>query len=136
MGDVHECYAQRAMHLLELHLHILTHLEVKGRKRLVEEQHLRAVYDGAGDSHTLLLSTRERLHIAMFVVGHAHHLQGTLHTLFNLALIYLLKLKSEGDIVVHIVIREKGVALKHSIHGAQMWRYARHLLATNEYFTT
>ena len=64
-GDT-ECF----VHLLQLHLHILAHLQVERSQRLVEQKHLRLIYDGTSDGYTLLLTSRQRIYIAVLVVGH------------------------------------------------------------------
>ena len=40
--------SERLMHFLQLHLHILAHLEVKSRQRFVQQEHFRFVHDSSG----------------------------------------------------------------------------------------
>ena len=56
VGDVDEGDAQLLMHLLELYLHILAHLEVERRQRFVKQQHLWTVHQGTGYGYALLLT--------------------------------------------------------------------------------
>ena len=71
------------MHLLKLQLHVLAHLQVEGSQRLVEEQKLRLVDDGACYGYALLLSARQRVDITILVVAHVDHAQGVLHLLHD-----------------------------------------------------
>ena len=57
VGYVYEGDAQLLVHFLELDLHVLAHLEVKGGEGLVQQEDLGLVDDGAGDGDTLLLAS-------------------------------------------------------------------------------
>ena len=104
VGDVDEGDAQRLVHLLELHLHVLAHLEVQCGKGFVEQEHGGLVHDGACYGHALLLSARERVHVAMLIVRHAHHLQGASHLVLYDVGLGLLQLQAEGDVVVYVEV--------------------------------
>ena len=59
MGDVDEGQADLLLDALELDLHLPAQLEVEGAERLVEEEHVGAVDQGAGQGHALLHATGE-----------------------------------------------------------------------------
>ena len=55
MGHIDECDAKFPVHLLKLKLHLLTHLQVQGSKRLVKQKDLRLIDHRPRDSDPLLL---------------------------------------------------------------------------------
>ena len=57
MSHIDEGDAELLVHLLELYLHVLPHLQVEGSQRLVKKKYSRLVHDGAGYGHTLLLTS-------------------------------------------------------------------------------
>ena len=103
---VHKGNAQRLVHFLQLHLHVLTHLQVKRSQRLVQQQYFRLVHNGSGNGHTLLLSTRKRVDIAVLIIGHAHHFQGSLYFFKYRILWHLFQFQAKSDIIIHIQMRE------------------------------
>ena len=131
MGDIDESDAQTAVHLLQLHLHILTHLQVERGKRFIEKQHFRLVYDSTGNSHPLLLASRKRIHITVFVIGHPHHAQRRLHFPFHVGTGHFLQFQSESDVVIHVQVREQGIFLKHGINRTAVRRSLCHLVSAN-----
>ncbi len=133
VGDVYEGDAQLLVHLFQLHLHVLAHLEVQCGKRLIEEQHLRFVDDGAGYGDTLLLSAGERVHVAVFIVGHAHHAECLLHLLLDSGGGHLLQLKPESDVVEYVEVGEQGVFLEYGVHRTAMRRCLCDVLPGNGY---
>ena len=78
MRDEQEGDADVALDRLELDLHLLAQLEVERAERLVEQQHLRAVDQRAGESHALALATGQLVGAAGAVVAEAHLLEGLL----------------------------------------------------------
>ena len=115
VSDIYEGNAQRLVHFLQFHLHVLAHLQVESSQRFVEQQHFRFVDNGTGYRYTLLLTARQGIDVAVFVVGHAHHLQGSLDLTFHFGLGHFFQLQSESDIVKDIQMREKCIFLKHRI---------------------
>ena len=75
MRDEHEGDADVALDRLELDLHLLAQLEVERAERLVEQQHLRAVDQRAGERHALALAAGELVGAAVAVVAEAHLLE-------------------------------------------------------------
>ena len=90
------------MHLFQFHLHILAHLQVQGRQRLIQQQHLRLIHDGAGDRHTLLLATGKGIDIPILIVCQPYHFQRLFHFLLDRGGRKFLQLQAKGDIIVHI----------------------------------
>ena len=133
MGHIDEGDAEFLVHFLQLYLHILAHLEVKGGKRLVEEQYLRLVHKGPCYGDALLLTAGEGLHVTVFVVGHTHHLEHPAHPLVHLVGRHLLELEAEGNVVVNVKVREKRITLKHGVERSLVRRQGGNILAIEEH---
>ena len=115
MGDVDEGDAEFLVHLLELDLHVLAHLQVQGGQRFVQEEDFRLVDDGPGDGDTLLLAAGEGLHVAVLIIGHGHELEHAADALVDLVGRYFLELQAEGDVVIDVQVREQGVTLENGV---------------------
>ena len=61
---------------LQLELHLLAQLPVERAERLVEQQHGRAVHQGAGERDALLLAAGELGGLAVGEAAHPHHVEG------------------------------------------------------------
>ena len=59
VGDEHERDADFLLQRLELLLHLLAQLEIERAQRLIQEQHLGGVDEGAGQGHPLALAARK-----------------------------------------------------------------------------
>ena len=75
MGDDDEGDAHGFLKSGELHAHVVAQLGIKGRERLVEQQYLGALDQGAGECHALALATRHLVGLAGGKCGELHHLQ-------------------------------------------------------------
>ena len=133
MRHVDEGDAQPAVHLFQLDLHLFAHLQIQRPQRLVEEQDLRLVDDGAGDGHALLLPARKGGNAALFKPFQVDHGEGVFHLFVYLAAGELLhlrvrfafivhvgdghlfQLEPEGDVVVDVVVGEERVPLEHRV---------------------
>ena len=73
--DKDEGDAQPGLQVLELKLHALAQLQVQRRQRLVQQQQLGPVDDGARQRHALLLSSGHLARVARAELGQAHHVQ-------------------------------------------------------------
>ena len=67
--------ADLALDLLELDLHLLAQLEVERAERLVEQQHLGAVDEGAGERDALALAAGELRGLAVAVAAEPDRLE-------------------------------------------------------------
>lgn len=79
--------------------------------RLVEEKHLRLIYERSGDRHTLLLTAGQARHAAVFESRQIHEAEHLRNALLYLILRYLLKLQSERNVFVYVVVRGKSAYL-------------------------
>ena len=79
--DEDERDADLALDLLELHLHLLAQLEVERAERLVEEQDLGAVDEGAGERDALALAAGQLRGRAVAVGAEPHRLERLLRAL-------------------------------------------------------
>ena len=138
--DIDEGDAEALVHLFELDLHLLPHLEVEGAEGLVEEQDLGLVDEGAGDGDALLLPAREGGDGALFKPFEVDERERLFHLLRDLLFgeLFLLRIpialvvfvsvhdllaaKPEGDVFEHVEVGEEGIALEHRIDGAHPCR--------------
>src|SRR5688500_8856898 len=75
MGDEDEGDARLMLKALQLDLHFLAQLEIKGGERLVEEKHLGTRGKRAGKRDALLLASRYLADAAVLELLHAHEAQ-------------------------------------------------------------
>ena len=87
MGDIDKGDTKLLVHILEFHLHIMAHLEVESCERFVKQEYLRLVDDSTSDGYTLLLTARERVRVAIFVIRKANRLQGCFHLAVDCCLV-------------------------------------------------
>ena len=73
--DEHERDAQALLQALEFRLHFFAQLEVERAERLVEQQHLRAVDQGAGQCHALTLATGELVRPTRAELAESHEVE-------------------------------------------------------------
>ena len=133
VGHVDKGDAEFLVHLLELDLHILAHLQVEGGERLVEQQDLRLVDQCAGDGHTLLLSAGEKRHVPLLVSLQVHQGEHSRHFLADDVLARLFDPEAEGDIVVNVHVGEQGVALEHGVDLPPVGRHLVDALAVEDH---
>ena len=115
MGDVNERNAERVMHLLELDLHFLAHLEIQRAERLVEEQDRRFIDKGSRDRDPLLLTAGERRDGAALEAFQIDQVEDLLDLSLYLGLLHLLLTKTEGDILINIHMRKERVPLEYCV---------------------
>ena len=103
----------------------LRRLQVERAERLVEQQHLRPVDEGAGDGHALLLAAGEARHLAVFKALEADDLEHFGDAVVDLLFRQLRQAQAEGDVVVDVEVREEGVSLEHGVDLAFIRRAGR-----------
>ena len=135
MSHINEGDSELAVHFLEFDLHVLSHLEVQGRQRLIQKKHLRLIDNRSCNGHALLLTTGKRLHISVLIVGHAHHLEHLADSLVNLLLRNLLKFEAERNVLIHIKMREESITLEHCIDRTLMRRHISNVSTVDKDFT-
>ena len=129
MRDIHEGRPELGLDPLQLELHQLAQLHVEGAERLVEEQGRRAVHQGAGECHPLLLPARKLPCAAALQTLELDDTQHLLHTLDVLAARDPLHFEPEGDVVVNRHVGEERVLLKDHVHRSPVGRDRRHVPA-------
>ena len=115
MRDIDKGDAQFPVHVLELELHFLAHLEIQRAQGLVEEQDLGLVDQRAGDGDTLLLAAGERAHAPLFEAFQIHQVQDSSDLALDHVLGRFLLPEAERDIVVDIHVREQRVPLEDRV---------------------
>ena len=79
LGDEDGGDAHRALDGPQLVAHLLAELLVEGGQRLVEEEHARAIDEGAGESHPLLHAARQLGRPLPPLPVQVHELEGLAH---------------------------------------------------------
>ncbi len=115
MRDEDEGDAGGLLDVLELLLHVLAELQVERGERLVEQQELGVVDEGAGDSHALLLAAGERGDAALFKTGERNEMQHLRDPLVDLGLGHLFLTQREGHVFKHVQVGEERVALEDGV---------------------
>ena len=122
MSDIDEGDAQLVVHVLELDLHLLAHLEIQRAERLVQKQDLGLVDKRAGDGDSLLLSAGERADASLLKALEIDQVQYSSHLALDHILGRLLLLKAEGDVIVNIHMGKQSVSLEYRIDRALIGR--------------
>ena len=115
VGHIDERDAQRLLDPLQLVLHILAQAKIQSAQGFIQEQHLGSVDQCPGDGHPLLLTAGKAVDVPVFVALQADDLQHFLYPGVDFILGYLGHPKAEGDVVVHVQMREQGIALEDGI---------------------
>ena len=112
---------------LELDLHLLPQLQVERAERLVEEQHLGVVDQGARERDALALATRQLDRLALAEARQLHDLQDFLHSQPPLPARHALHPQPVGDILGDSHVREERVVLEDRVDVSRVRRQARHV---------
>ena len=97
------------LQVFELDLHRLSQLEIEGPQRLVEEQDLGLVDQGAGQCHPLLHAARELIRPGVGPLGELDLVEYTVHTAPDLRLLDLLHVEPECDVLRNRHMGKEGV---------------------------
>ncbi len=133
VGDVDEGEAELGLDALQFRPHPHPQERVEGRERLVEEEHLGAGDEGAGERHPLLLAPRELGRQALGEVGHLHEVEHGERLRPPLGLADAAHPQAEGDVVPAVEMREQGVALEHHRGAALGRRRVAHRLGADDH---
>ena len=114
MGHVHERDADLGLDPLELDLHLPAQLEVERAQRLVEQQHLRAVDQRAGERDALLLAAGELRRAALAEAAELDELEHVVDLLLDV--LDAAATQPERDVLEDVEVREQRVALEHRVH--------------------
>ncbi len=129
---VDEGNADLALDVAKLYLQLFAQLEVERPERLVEQEHRRAIHQGADEGNALLLAAGQLFGAAIprpFQRDQAEHL---LHTPLDLVRRNLLHSQAEADVLPDRHVREEGVVLEHGVDVASIGRVVGDALAVDE----
>ena len=132
MGYKDEGNADLLLNPFQLVLHFLAELQIQGRQRLVQKQHLRLVDQRPGKGHTLLLSAGQQGGVFILIALQADKLQHFHDLLIDDILTHLLDLQSEGDIFVYAQMGKQGVFLKYGVQLPLVGGFLADLLAVED----
>ena len=102
MGHKNKGNTQLLVHQFQFQLHLLAHLIVQRRERLVQKQYLRLVDDSPGNGDPLLLTAGQAGDTALFKALQIHDLKHMAHFLPDLILRNFSLPQAEGNIVIYI----------------------------------
>ena len=132
VGDDDKGRAELALQLHQLELRLGTQFLVERGERLVEQQHARALDQGAGKRHALALAARQLVNFApaeALQPGEVEHL-GDARGDFLAS--HVLLAQSEGDVAFDREVRKQRVALEHHVHGPPMRRHRHDILSAEK----
>src|SRR4051812_30216860 len=129
VGDQEEGDADLPLQALELHLHLFAQLAVQRGQRLVQQQHLWTVHQGAGEGDPLPLTARELGRLARPVVRQPHGLQRLGHPAPTFRLARPADQESVPHVLLHGHVREQRVVLEDGVDLAVERRDVGHVTA-------
>ena len=132
VGHVQERDPDLVVDEVELDQHALAQLEVERGERLVEQQHVGLVDEGARDRHPLLLASadlRRLLPRLGLELGEGEHAPDLLVDALPRP---AGDARAEGDVLAHREVREEGVALEDRVDLAAVRRQRGDVLAVQE----
>ena len=116
VGDVHERDADLGLDPLQLDLHLPAQLQVERAQRLVEQQDLGAVDEGARQRHPLLLPTGQLGGTALLVAAQLDELEHVVDLAPDFA--DAAATQAERHVLEDVEVREQRVALEDRVHRA------------------
>ena len=123
----------RLLDPLELDLEGLADLQVEGPERLVEQEHLRAHHERAGERDPLLLTARELPRPSRSDVAEMHELEHLLRPHTPIPARDPPLLESVRDVVEHGEVREERVRLEDGVDGTPVGRQVRDVAAVDQH---
>ena len=115
MSYVYKGNTDGLLYVLQLVLHVLAKLQVESTERLVQKKHLGMRNKRARNSNTLLLTARKGTDALVLKADESDHLQHLGNLLAYLLLGELLQPEREGNVLIHVQVREQRVFLENGI---------------------
>ena len=124
--------ANSALHILELHLHVLTELAVKSAQRLVQQQHPRAVDERSRQRDTLPLPAAELGRLSRLEPTEPHGVQRTRDADRSLVTSHAPHPQAVADVFTNRHVRKEGIVLEDRVDIAIERGYARDVSTVQE----
>ena len=118
MGDDDEGNSHGVLEALQLDLHLPAQLLVERGERLVQQQHPRALHQGAGERDPLALAAGELVGAPAFQPVELDHGEGVPGPLFERGAANAVHAQAVGDVVEDAEMGEEGVGLEHHVERA------------------
>ena len=115
MRHINKGDAELIVHILQLDLHLLTHLQIQSAERLIQKKNLRLVHKCSCNRNSLLLTTGKRCNISFLKALQIHQRKDLFHLMLNDILRRFLLLQAERDVFIDIHMRKQRVALENRI---------------------
>ena len=132
VGDEDRGNPELALDLANGAAKLATHLGVERAERLVEEQHLRAMRQRAGECDPLLLSAGELARHPAMETGEADQLQQLVPAAAALGARDAADGESELDVLRHRHATKQGIGLEDEAHAALGGRHVGHVAAVQQ----
>jgi hypothetical protein len=129
VGDEERRDADPSLQFLQLEAHLLPQPGIEVGEGLVEEQHVRVRHERAPQRHALLLPARHLGRLATLEPDQVDQRHRVADPFVDVALVDLLAAQAEGDVLVHVEVREQGVGLEHGVHVPLVRGQCRHVAA-------
>ncbi|CFP43832.1 Uncharacterised protein [Bordetella pertussis] len=120
VGDHHHRHARLAIDIAQQRQDVVGGLGVQRRRRLVAEQHVGVIGQGARDAHALLLPAADLAGIAVAQVLQADQRQQPLDPGGNLGARHAGDLQRQGHVAVHGTARQQVEPLEHHADAAAL----------------
>ena len=133
--DVHESGAGLPVDAAQFHLHLEPDLEIERRERLVQEQHARAIDEGAREGDALHLATGQLVGPPLAVALESHQHERLGHALGALGSLDSGHTQPERHVVSHVEVREQCGALEDHVERAAMGRDPRDVGVAEQHAT-
>jgi hypothetical protein len=130
--DVDERDAELALQALELDLHLLAQLQIERGQRLVQQQYVRPVHEGARQRDTLLLAPAQLRRIAAAHLGKVDEVEKLVDQLLHFRFGHLLATQAEGYVVEDLQMRKECIALEHHVDRPAVRRRVRVVFALEQ----
>jgi hypothetical protein len=132
VSDVDERDADFLLDALQLRLHVLSELQVERAERLVQQEHLRAVHDRAGERDPLALPAGELGWLPALETAELDELECLGRALRAFAAFHALDPHPVADVLADRHVREQRVVLKDGVHVSRVRRLPGHVRALEQ----
>ncbi len=128
MGDDHESETKLDLQIHQLELCFFAQLLVERAKRFIEQQHFWTFRNGAGQGHTLALTARKLMRLALAILLKLHELKHFSNAGIDFRFCHAVLLETESYIVFNRHMREQRIGLEHHVYRTLIGRNAAHIL--------
>ena len=123
VGYIERCNAKGVLHMLQFSPHVAAQFGIEIGQGLIHQEHRRAADDGAGQGHTLFLTTRQFAGVAVQQRFKLHLRCCLADCDFHFCGIDFAHFQRKANILAHCLVRIKRVGLEHHRYVAVFRQY-------------